>query len=125
MFLSQVHAIKGLEVHAISDLTFEFMQLACRSLYLHDEQISAISYEPDGVALASRNHIDLAVEATGNPRAGIIHAEAAIAAGKHVKIVNVEADALIGLLMTKKSRRCRCLLFNGKRRPGGTSFFNG
>ena len=43
------------------------------------------------------------VEATGNPRAGIIHAEAAIAAGKHVIMVNVEADAIIGPLLTKKA----------------------
>ena len=70
---------------------------------MHDARIAAISYEPNGVAPASRNDIDVLVEATGNPRAGIMHAEVAIVAGKHVITVNVEADALIGLLLTKKA----------------------
>ena len=78
------------------------MQLACRSVGWHDAQIAAILYEPDGVALAARDEIDVVVEATGNPRAGIIYAEAAIAASKHVIMVNVEADAMIGPLLTKK-----------------------
>ena len=102
MFLSQVHTIKGLEVAAISDLTFGRMQLACRSVAWHDAQIDVILYEADGVALAARDKIDVVVEATGNPRAGIIYAEAAIAADKHVVMVNVEADTMIGPLLIKK-----------------------
>jgi predicted homoserine dehydrogenase-like protein len=46
--------------------------------------------------LAQRDDVDVVIEATGNPRAGIAHARAAFAAGKHVVMVNVEADALIG-----------------------------
>ena len=61
----------------ISDLTFEGMQLACNSVGQHDVQTAAILYEPDGVALASLDDIDVVIEATGNPRAGINHAEVA------------------------------------------------
>src|SRR5438128_75179 len=44
--------------------------------------------------LASR--IDVVVEATGSPEAGAAHAHAAIEAGKHVVMVTVEADVVVG-----------------------------
>ena len=44
------------------------------------------------------------IEATGNPRAGIQHATAAIEAGKHVVMVNVEADVLAGPVLAAKAR---------------------
>jgi predicted homoserine dehydrogenase-like protein len=44
------------------------------------------------------------VEATGVPPAGIHHALSAIAHGKHIVMVNVEADALAGPLLARKAR---------------------
>ena len=44
MFLSQVKTIEGLEVPAISELTFERMQLSCRSVGWRDAQIAATAY---------------------------------------------------------------------------------
>jgi predicted homoserine dehydrogenase-like protein len=44
-------------------------------------------------------------EATGNPAVGIKHARAAIAGGKHVVMVNVEADALAGPLLAEEARK--------------------
>ena len=44
------------------------------------------------------------VDATGHPGAGIRHARAAIAAGKHVVMVNVEADVLAGPLLAEEAR---------------------
>ena len=40
--------------------------------------------------------VDVVVEATGLPDAGALHAHDAIVAGKHVVMVNVEADVLVG-----------------------------
>ena len=40
--------------------------------------------------------VDVVIEATGNPAAGIAHALAAIEARKNIVMVNVEADALAG-----------------------------
>jgi predicted homoserine dehydrogenase-like protein len=40
--------------------------------------------------------IEVIVEATGIPEAGIVHAVKAIEHGKHIVMVNVEADALAG-----------------------------
>ena len=48
--------------------------------------------------------VEIVVEATGSPPAGIAHARAAIAAGKHVVMVNVEADALAGPLLAEEAR---------------------
>jgi predicted homoserine dehydrogenase-like protein len=44
------------------------------------------------------------IEATGHPPAGIGHALAAIEAGKHIIMVNVEADVLAGPLLAAKAR---------------------
>ena len=49
--------------------------------------------------------MDVVVEATGNPAAGIRHARAAIAAGKHIVMVNVEADVLAGPLLADEARK--------------------
>ena len=45
------------------------------------------------------------MEATGNPAVGIKHARAAIAAGKHIVMVNVEADVLAGPLLAEEARK--------------------
>ena len=48
--------------------------------------------------------IDVLVEATGNPIAGIAHAKMAIAAKIHIVMVNVEADVLAGGILAKEAR---------------------
>jgi predicted homoserine dehydrogenase-like protein len=44
------------------------------------------------------------IEATGDPAAGIAHAIEAVDAGKHIVMVNVEADTLAGAWLAKKAR---------------------
>jgi predicted homoserine dehydrogenase-like protein len=44
------------------------------------------------------------IDSTGAPAAGIRHALAAIANGKHIVMVNVEADVLAGPLLARKAR---------------------
>jgi len=48
---------------------------------------------------------DVVIEATGNPTAGVAHALATIDAGKHIIMVNVEADALAGWLLAERARQ--------------------
>jgi predicted homoserine dehydrogenase-like protein len=96
MFLSQVPTISGLEVTAIADLDVGRARAACRAVGWTGDRVAATSFLESGVDLAQRDNVDVVIEATGNPRAGIAHARAAFAAGKHVVMVNVEADALIG-----------------------------
>jgi predicted homoserine dehydrogenase-like protein len=104
MFLSQVPTIAGLEVTAIADLDPARARTACAAVGWDESRIASTAYIEDGVALGLRDDVDVVIEATGNPRAGIIHARAAIAGGKHVVMVNVEADVLAGPLLAAEAR---------------------
>lgn len=104
MFLSQVPTIPGLTVSAIADLDPQRARTACRAVGWDDARISAAHFTDDGAAAAARDDVDVVIEATGNPRAGITHARAAIAHGKHVVMVNVEADVLAGAALAQEAR---------------------
>lgn len=45
--------------------------------------------------------LDVVVECTGNPEAGARHAELAIKHGKHVAMVNKEADSVVGPMLSR------------------------
>src|SRR3954454_629955 len=104
MFLSQVPHTPGLEVPVIVDLDTERAREACRTVGWEAARIAATKFTDDGSAATSGN-IEVIVEATGNPAVGIRHARAAIAAGKHVVMVNVEADVLAGPLLAEEARK--------------------
>jgi predicted homoserine dehydrogenase-like protein len=59
----------------------------------------------DADSLIACPDIDVIVEATGDPKTGIRFALAAIAQGKHIVMVNVEADALAGPLLAHRARQ--------------------
>ena len=59
---------------------------------------------PTPQALIAHPGIEVIVEATGIPEAGIVHALKAIEHGKHIVMVNVEADALAGPLLARKAK---------------------
>jgi predicted homoserine dehydrogenase-like protein len=59
----------------------------------------------DARELAGCAEIECIVEATGHPIAGVRHAVAAIEGGKHVVMVNVEADVLCGPLLAERARK--------------------
>jgi predicted homoserine dehydrogenase-like protein len=105
MFLAQVPTTPGIEVAAIADLAPERARTACRVVGWDDSRIAATAFVEDGAALAARDDVEVVVEATGNPAAGIAHARAAIAGGKHIVMVNVEADVLAGPLLAEEARR--------------------
>ncbi|MET4127340.1 Gfo/Idh/MocA family oxidoreductase [Roseovarius sp. MBR-6] len=104
MFLAQVPTIKGLAVAAIADLDPDRARRACRTVGWDEGRVAATAFLDDGAALAARDDVDVVIEATGHPRAGIAHARAAIAAAKHVVMVNVEADVLVGPALAAEAR---------------------
>jgi predicted homoserine dehydrogenase-like protein len=104
MFLSQVPHTPGLEVSVIIDLDRDRAREACRTVGWDAERIARTAFTDDGVRAIAGGAMDVVVEATGNPAVGIRHARAAIAAGKHIVMVNVEADALAGPLLARKAR---------------------
>ncbi|TMJ63920.1 MAG: flagellar biosynthesis protein FlgA [Alphaproteobacteria bacterium] len=103
MFLSQVPHTPGLEVPVIVDLDPERAREACRTVGWDAARIEATNFTAD-IAKATSGPIEVIVEATGNPAAGIKHARAAIAAGKHIVMVNVEADVLAGPLLASEAQ---------------------
>jgi predicted homoserine dehydrogenase-like protein len=103
MFLSQVPHTPGLEVPVIVDLDPERAREACRTVGWDTARIEATNFTADA-AKATSGLIEVIVEATGNPAAGIKHARAAIAAGKHIVMVNVEADVLAGPLLASEAQ---------------------
>lgn len=114
MYLSQVPRTPGIHLVGIADLQPARVRLALDGLGWTAERHAAASLEQaaasgatavidDSRALIASPHIDIIIEATGNPAAGIGHVLACCAHGKHVIMVNVEADALAGPLLKRKA----------------------
>jgi len=104
MFLAQVPTIPGLEVAAIADLDPDRARAACRAVGWAEDRVAATRFTDDGAAAAADPAAEVVIEATGAPEAGIRHARAAIAAGRHVVMVNVEADVLAGPVLAAEAR---------------------
>src|SRR6266436_9991623 len=92
MFLNQVPTMPGLEVSVIADLDPERARAACRTVGWDAARIAQTAFVASGAEACGHPDIEVVVEATGVPSAGIAHARAAIAAKKHIVMVNVEAD---------------------------------
>jgi predicted homoserine dehydrogenase-like protein len=104
MFLAQVPHIAKLEVAAIADLDPDRARAAVRAVGWDEARVAATRFVDSGAALIGMDGVDVVVEATGSPAAGIAHARAAIAAGRHIVMVNVEADVLAGPLLAAEAR---------------------
>src|ERR1700758_3801976 len=89
IFLSQVPHVAGLEVPVIVDLDPQRAKDACKTVGWDEARIAATTFTADASKAVS-GPIEVIVEATGNPAVGIRHARAAIGAGKHIVMVNVE-----------------------------------
>jgi predicted homoserine dehydrogenase-like protein len=103
MFLSQVPTTPGLEVSVIADLRVDAAKAACRSVGWPADLVAATDFTDDGMAAIARDDVDVVVEATGHPRAGVAHARQAFAHGKHIVMVNVEADVLAGVALAQEA----------------------
>ena len=107
MFLTQVPTTPGLEVAVIADLDprARARRLPHGRLGRGAHRARPRSSTTAPTRRSPDSAIEVVVEATGNPAAGIAHARAAIAAGKHIVMVNVEADVLAGPLLAEEARR--------------------
>jgi predicted homoserine dehydrogenase-like protein len=108
MFLAQVPSSTGIEVAVIADLAPGRAREACRRVGWSDERIAATRFTDDAMAMMAGD-IDVVVEATGHAPAGIAHARRAIAEGRHIVMVNVEADVLARRWRARPSRRGWCI----------------
>jgi predicted homoserine dehydrogenase-like protein len=105
MFLAQVPSTPGIEVAAIVDLAPDRAREACRRVGWSEERIAATRFTDDAPAMLKTADIEVVVEATGHAPAGIAHARCAIAEGKHIVMVNVEADVLAGVALAHEAAR--------------------
>ena len=115
MFLSQVRLTTGMHLTGLADLDVGRARERLLGVQWAPQQIDAKSlgdaiktgktYVTDNaMSLIENPDIEVIIEATGDPATGIKLASAAIDAGKHVVMVNVEADALAGPLLAKRAR---------------------
>src|SRR6185312_5260904 len=105
MFLSQVPTTPGLEVACIADLSPDRARAACRRVGWDEDRIAATRFTDDAMAMIGAADVEVVVEATGHAPAGIAHARRAISQGKHIVMVNVEADVLAGPLLAREAER--------------------
>lgn len=114
MFLSQARSIPGLQVLGVADIAPDKARGSLLRARWPEEQFSAKSFEEarrdgttyltdSGEELIKADGLDVVVEATGIPAVGIGHALAAAEHGRHIVMVNVEADALVGPLLAKRA----------------------
>ena len=96
MFLSQAPHTKGLNVFTICDLNIDKAKKACREVGWSEDQINNVIFTEDFEKAINNYEVDVVVEATGHPSSGIKHARTCFKYGKHVIMVNVEADVLAG-----------------------------
>ncbi len=116
MFLSQVLFTPGIHVVGIADLAPDKVvprvmrggwtaeRLGAKSL---DEALAtgATCVTDDAEGLIMFGPLDIVIDGTGDPSAGIHHCHLAFANGKHVIMVNVEADAVAGPLLARQAEK--------------------
>lgn len=115
MFLTQVRRTAGMHLIGLADLDVRRARAQLKSAGWDDVQFNAATLADalkhrttlvtdDAAALVAYPEIDVIIEATGDPKTGIRFALAAIQHGRHIVMVNVEADALAGPLLARKAQ---------------------
>lgn len=115
MFLAQARLTAGMHVAGVADIAIDRARKHLVAAGYPDEAVvagklpkdlatGATALTDDRLAVITDPTIDIIVEATGDPAIGIGSALAAFKTGKHVVMVNVEADALCGPLLAKRAR---------------------
>jgi len=116
MFLHQARVTPGLHVLGIADLSLPRTRERLAGVHWPAESYAAASLDEaarsgathlteDAMALIADPRVEVVVECTGDPAAGLRHARHAIAHGKHVVMVNVEADVLAGPLLAREAAK--------------------
>lgn len=114
MFLSQVQHTPGLHLIGIADLDPDRARQACHTVGWPEERCRAASFADarrtgatvvtdDAAALIAADGVEVVIEATGVPEAGIRHALLCFEYRRHVVMVNVEADVLVGPLLARRA----------------------
>ena len=136
MFLAQARRTAGLQVLGVADLSPDRARDALARVGWPAEQYAAATFAQawsmgatcitdDATALIAADGLDVVIDATGSPAAGIRHALLACTHGRHIVMVNVEADVLAGPLLAQRARRGGSRLFDGLWRSAGADLRDG
>ena len=115
MYLSQARRTPGIHLVAVADLDPARAKAALLGVGWPADRLGAQSLDEarrsggtfltdDTPAVIASDAVEIVIDATGSPAAGIAHVLACCKHGKHIVMVNVEADALAGPLLAKKAR---------------------
>jgi predicted homoserine dehydrogenase-like protein len=116
MFLAQLLRTPGMHLVGVADLAPDRARESLLKVGAMPERLDAKDWAEaldrgtthiggDALGLIATAGLDVVVEATGVPAAGIRHALAAIEHGKHIIMVNVEADVLAGPLLARRAAK--------------------
>ena len=114
MYLSQAPRTPGIHLTGIADLSPERARAAVKRVGWEPERYAATSWADalkygstfitdDADAMIASDNVDIVIDATGSPAAGIHHALLCCKHGKHIVMVNVEADVLAGPLLARRA----------------------
>jgi predicted homoserine dehydrogenase-like protein len=118
--VTQIARMRGLRVAAIADRRGTNAQAAIRIARLPDEMAAPVdglpalnrAIEAGRIAITDDAHVilrsglvDVVIDATGRPTAGAEIGLSAIRAGKHLVMMNVEADVTIGPYLKREADR--------------------
>ncbi|KAF2705294.1 putative homoserine dehydrogenase [Pleomassaria siparia CBS 279.74] len=118
MFVSQSHRTVGMRLAAIADLDPKRALASLKRVNVPEGGYDTSASLPldealkqgktaittDSSAMIATPGIDVILECTGNPAAGVRHALLCCQHKKHIVMVNVEADVLAGPLLTRKAK---------------------
>jgi len=115
MYLAQAKETRGIHVAAIADLAPARAADALKRTGWPDGQGTAVSLPDalakgatfitdDAPAMIASPGLDVIIDATGSPSAGIAHVLACCRQRKPIIMVNVEADALAGPLLARRAQ---------------------
>jgi predicted homoserine dehydrogenase-like protein len=114
MYLSQAPRTPGIHLVAVVDLSPSRAKESLTRVGWEESRFSATSLQDaaksgatfvtdDAEKMISSDYIDIVIDSTGSPAAGIRHALLCIEHRKHIIMVNVEADVLAGPLLARKA----------------------
>jgi predicted homoserine dehydrogenase-like protein len=114
MYLSQARRTPGVHLLAVADLSADRARAALARVGWEATRYGARTLDEaardgttcvteDSAAALAHAAVEVVIDATGSPAAGIAHVLACCRHGKHVVMVNVEADALAGPLLARRA----------------------
>ncbi len=115
MYLSQAPRTPGIHLVAVADLSPDRARASLARVGWEDARYRATSLAQalkegstfitdDAAAVIANDVVEVVIDATGSPAAGIAHALLCCEHRKHIIMVNVEADVLAGPLLARRAK---------------------